>query len=60
MLDFSKQTFLQPDKDVISRYLITHNEVVIITRLVSETPLYKSGEYTAPTIEGLLVNVWLK
>ena len=39
---------------------MAHNEAVIITPLVSETPLYKSGEYTTPTIEGLLVNVWLK
>jgi hypothetical protein len=60
MLDFSKQTFLQPDKEVISRYVMAHNEAVIITPLVSETPLYKSGEYITPTIEGLLVNVWLE
>ena len=60
MLDFSKQTFLQPDKEVISRYVMAHNEAVIITPLVSEIPLYKSGEYITPTIEGLLVNAWLK
>ncbi|UZS00098.1 DUF6577 family protein [Chondrinema litorale] len=60
MLDFSKQTFLQPDKEVISRYLMAHTEAVIITPLVSETPLCKLGEYITPTIEGLLVNVWLK
>ena len=60
MLDFSKQTFLQPDKEIIRRYVMVHNETVIITPLVSETPLYKLGEYTTPTIEGLLVNVWLK
>lgn len=60
LLDFSKNIFLQPDKEVISRYLMAHNEAIIITPLITETPLHKSGDYTTPTIEGLLVNVWLK
>ncbi len=60
MLDFSKQIFLQPDKDVISRYMMPQNEAIIITPLISETPLEQTGDYTSPSIEGLLVNAWLK
>ena len=60
MLDFSKQTFLQPDNDTINRYLMAHNEAIIITPLISETPLYTIGEYTTLSIEALLVNVWMK
>lgn len=60
MLDFSKQTFLQPDNDTINRYLMAHSEAIIITPLISETPLYSIGEYTTLSIEALLVNVWMK
>jgi hypothetical protein len=59
MLDFSKQSFLQPDKEVTSRYLMAHDEAIILLPLVSETPLLKTGDYLSPTIEGLLVNAWL-
>lgn len=60
MLNFSKQTFIQPDKEITNRYLMAHNEAIIITPLISETPLYKSGDYLTPTLEGLLVNTWLE
>jgi len=60
MLDFSKQIFLQPDKDVISRYMMPQNEAIIITPLISETPLEQTGDYISPSIEGILVNAWLK
>ncbi|MDF1866713.1 MAG: hypothetical protein P1U70_17890 [Saprospiraceae bacterium] len=60
MLEFSKQVFLQPDKGVFNRYVMAHDEAIILTPLVSEVPLYKSGEYLSPTIEGILVNAWIK
>ncbi len=60
MLSFSKQTFFQPDREVINRYVMAHDEAIIITPLISETPLDRSGEYITPTIEGILVNAWLK
>lgn len=60
MLSYSKQIFLQPDKEIINRYLMAHKEAIILTPLVSGTPLSQITEYTTPTIEGLLVNAWLK
>ncbi len=60
MLDFSRQVFLQPDKEVVQRYIIPQNEVIILTPFVSETPLCKGCDYLSPSLEGLLVNVWLK
>lgn len=60
MLDFSKQVFLQPDKEIISRYLYPHEDAIILSPLISETPLDKSTDYISPTIEGILVNTWLK
>ena len=56
MLAFSKQVFLNPDKETINRYLKPLEEAIVLTPLISETPLIKTGDYITPTIEGLLVN----
>lgn len=60
MLDFSKKVFLQPDREVINRYVLAQDEAIILTPLISETPLVKTGDYLSPSIEGILVNAWLK
>lgn len=60
MLDFSKQVFLSPDKEVINRYMVPLKEAIVLTPLVSETPLNEAKDYTMPTIEGILVNAWIK
>lgn len=59
MLDFSKQVFLLPDTDVINRYILPQNESIILTSLVSETPLNKNGGYLTLSIEAILVDSWL-
>jgi len=58
--DNSKPAFLQPDNEVISRYLLGQDEAIILLPKISEMPLIKAGEYTMPSLEGLLVNFWLK
>ena len=60
LLDFSKQSFFQPDKEIINRYLIPLSEAIILTPLISETPIYRNGDYVSPSIEGILINAWLK
>jgi hypothetical protein len=60
ILDFSKQCFLQPDKEIINRYLIPQSEAIILTPLISETPVYKNGDYITLSIEGILLNAWLR
>jgi hypothetical protein len=60
MLDFSKKTYIQPNKETISRYVIAQDEAIILTPLVSETPTQENGVYLTPTIEGLLVNACMK
>ena len=60
MLDFSKQIFLYPDKEVANRYLAPLPEAIVLTPLVSETPLQEEGDYIVPTIEGLLVCAWFE
>lgn len=58
MLAFSKKVYVQPDKETASRYLIPQDEAIILTTLVSETPVDKSGDYVRPSIEAILVNAW--
>lgn len=57
MLDFSKQVFLNPDKDVLQRYMMAQDEAIILTPIISEAPIYKGDDFVSFTLEGLLVNV---
>ncbi|WP_242157335.1 DUF6577 family protein [Aestuariivivens sediminis] len=59
-VDFSRQVFLHPDQDIINRYLLPQREAIIMSPLVSETPLFYDADYITLSIEGLLVNIWLK
>jgi len=56
----SKPTFLQPDNGVITRYLFGQEEAIILLPMISEMPKIRVGEYLVPSLEGLLVNAWLK
>ena len=60
MLDFSKQVYLQPEGEIVRRYILPLDEVIILIPLVSESPLFEGVDYISPTIEGLLVNAWIK
>jgi hypothetical protein len=58
-LDFSKKIFLAPDKEIITRYILPLEEAIILTPLISETPMVTVGDFLTLSIEGLLVNAWL-
>lgn len=60
MLSFSKKVYLLPDKETINRYLIPQDEAIILTPLITETPIERSSEYLIPSIEAILVNAWLE
>lgn len=60
MKDFSKKVYYQPDKEMINRYILAQDEAIILTPLISETPLVKNGDYQTLSIEGVLVNIWMK
>ena len=55
----SKPIFLEPTNEIIHRYVLPQNDVILLYPLISETPIQHSGEYLMPTIEGILVNAWL-
>ena len=58
MLDFSKQVFLQPDKEIMNRYMMPLDEAIVLNPLVTETPLVQDGEYTTMAIEAVLVDLF--
>ena len=60
LLDFSKQVFLNPDPEIINRYLLPQKEAIILLPLITEAPLYQDGDYMSFQLEGLLVNAWFK
>jgi hypothetical protein len=55
----SKPVFLEPNNEIIQRYVLSQNDPILLYPLISETPIQNSGEYLMPTIEGILVNAWL-
>jgi arginine repressor len=59
VLDFSKKVYLNPDKEMIQRYVLPQEEAIILFPLVTETPILTIGEYILPTLESLLVYSWL-
>lgn len=60
MLGFSKKVILNPNKEIIQRYLLPFDEAIIITPLLSELPLIETTDYITPALEGILVNFWFK
>ena len=56
LTDFSKNVFLNPDKETFSRYVINYNEVIIVKPLISEAPLLDIEEVKVPAIEKLLID----
>lgn len=59
MQSMSKPVYLEPNHEIIQRYILPQNDVVLLYQLISETPTQQSGDYMLPTIEGILVNAWL-
>jgi hypothetical protein len=55
----SKPVYLEPNQEIIQRYILPQNDVILLYPLISETPTDHIGDYVAPTLEGILVNAWL-
>lgn len=59
MLSLSKPVYLEPNHEIIQRYILPQNDVILLYSLISETPMLSHGDYILPTLEGVLVNAWL-
>lgn len=54
--DFNKNVFLKPDAEIFRRYIIKHQEVIIVKSLVSESPLQEFDSIKVPCLEKLLID----
>ena len=59
MQSMSKPVYLEPNQEIIQRYILPQNDVILLYPLISETPTDHIGDYVLPTLEGILVNAWL-
>lgn len=59
-LDFSKSVFIQPNEEIFKRYMLPNSEAIMLTTLVSETPIEQHGDYYTTSLEALLVNSYIK
>lgn len=57
--DYSKNVFLNPDKEIYSRYIINHDEVIIVKPLISEAPIIEIEKIKIPAIEKLLIDCFI-
>jgi hypothetical protein len=52
----SKKVFLNPTSEIYLRYIGDFNEVIIIKKLVTESPIVKIDKIWVPSLEKLLVD----
>ena len=55
--ELGKQVFIEPDADTFDLYISNTKDVIILKRLISESPLQKIEKITVPTLEKLLVDM---
>ena len=53
-----KSVFIEPDKDILEKYVINEKEVIVIKSLISEAPSQKISEVETATIEKMLVDIF--
>jgi hypothetical protein len=53
---FSKNVFLNPDAEIFSRYIVNHEEVIIVRPIISEAPLLEFDTIKVPSLEKLLID----
>ncbi len=56
---FSKPIFLNPDREITARYVLPQPEAVILLPSISQMPITTQNDFIMPTIEAILVNIWL-
>jgi hypothetical protein len=56
LTDFSKKVFLDPDAEIFRRYIINHQEVIIVKPIISEAPLVEFENIKVPSLEKLLID----
>ena len=52
-----KNVFFNPDEELFDRYIISHDEVLIVKNMISGSPLLEKEKIVIPTLEKLLVDM---
>ena len=52
-----KNVFLNPDEELFDRYIYNHDDVLIVKKMVSESPLIEKDKISIPALEKLLVDM---
>ena len=52
-----KNVFFNPDEEIFGRYIISHDEVLIVKNMISGAPLLEKEKVVIPALEKLLVDM---
>ena len=52
-----KNVFFNPDEEIFDRYIISHDEVLIVKNMISGAPLIEKEKVVIPALEKLLVDM---
>ena len=55
-----KNVFINPDEEIFNRYIYNYDEVVIVKKMVSESPLIEKNKIVIPVLEKLLVDMLIE
>ncbi len=56
--EIKKSVFIEPNNDILEKYIVNEKEVVIIKPLISEAPTQKIHKVETATIEKILVDIF--
>lgn len=57
LTETTKSVFFNPDKEIFDRYIHNQDEVLIVKKMVSESPLLEKDKISIPALEKLLVDM---
>ena len=52
----NKNVFLNPQKEIFEKYIVSYDETIIVIPMISESPLLKVNQINIPSLEKLLVD----
>lgn len=56
--EIQKSVFIEPNNDILEKYIVNDKEVVVIKSLISEAPTQNINEIETATIEKMLVDIF--
>jgi hypothetical protein len=57
--EYPGRVFLKPDRETMQRYVLSHPESILVSRLVTESPRRTIQEVPSPKLEKILVDLFV-